>query len=70
VLKHRQTSKIAGKGVGVAYAPMRLEVLAGHLATAETSDPLALVAEFLEEYRWEPVDTRRGLLLAEPPANR
>jgi hypothetical protein len=28
-----------------------------------------LVAEFLEDYRWEPTDTRFGLLEEEPRGN-
>ena len=52
----------------MGYQPMTLEVLAGHLATTETSDlRWRLIAEFLEEYRWEPVEARRGLLRGEPP---
>ncbi|MGH3702743.1 MAG: hypothetical protein ACRDQY_25525 [Pseudonocardiaceae bacterium] len=41
----------------------RLGVL---LAGADESRRWRLVAEFLEEYRWEPLDTRWGLLTAEP----
>jgi transcriptional regulator with XRE-family HTH domain len=51
-----------------AYAPMTLIVLAGHLAKTD-ADPLRwrLIAEFLEEYRHEPVDERAALLHEEPP---
>jgi hypothetical protein len=46
---------------------MTLSVLAGHLRTA-ADDNLRwrLVAEFLEEYRWEPAPERLGLLADEP----
>ncbi|GGM34820.1 hypothetical protein GCM10007977_040390 [Dactylosporangium sucinum] len=36
------------------------------LADAEETVRWRLVAEFLEEYRWEPVDVRPGLLTTEP----
>ncbi|MEV6814366.1 hypothetical protein, partial [Micromonospora sp. NPDC051296] len=46
---------------------MSLVVLASHLASAD-SDRIRwkLVWEFLEEYRWEPAETRVGLLTDEP----
>ncbi len=37
------------------------------LAGADESRRWRLIAEFLEEYRWEPLGTRWGLLAAEPP---
>jgi hypothetical protein len=53
----------------MGYQPMTLETLAGHLATAEApARRWRLVAEFLEEFRWEPAETRHALLAAEPPA--
>ncbi|MDG4832762.1 hypothetical protein O7627_26160 [Solwaraspora sp. WMMD1047] len=50
-----------------SYEPMSLATLATHLTSAD-SDRIRwkLVWEFLEEYRWEPVDTRVGLLQDEP----
>ena len=36
------------------------------LADADDSVRWRLVAEFLEEYRWEPVESRAGLLEDEP----
>jgi hypothetical protein len=41
--------------------------LARLLAGADESLRWRLVAEFLEEYRWEPPDGRVGLLADEPP---
>lgn len=53
--------------MGIGYEPMSLAVLATHLVSAD-SDRIRwkLVWEFLEEYRWEPADTRVGLLQDEP----
>jgi len=50
------------------YAPMTLKDLSGHLGRAE-DDQLRwrLVAEFLEEYRWEESPGRLRLLAEEPP---
>jgi hypothetical protein len=50
------------------YRPMTLVDLAGHLSRAG-DDALRwrLIAEFLEEYRWEPAPARLGLLADEPP---
>jgi hypothetical protein len=52
------------------YVPMTLIDLAGHLAKTD-ADPLRwrLIAEFLEEYRHEPVDERAALLRDEPPTS-
>ncbi|MQA27144.1 MAG: hypothetical protein GEU94_17140 [Micromonosporaceae bacterium] len=47
---------------------MSLVRLAGLLARSEDSSRWRLVAEFLEEYRWEPPATRLALLEREPPA--
>jgi hypothetical protein len=53
--------------VGTGYEPMSLAALAAHLASADTDQiRWKLVWEFLEEYRWEPADTRVGLLQDEP----
>jgi hypothetical protein len=49
------------------YEPMTLARLAFFLVGASESHHWRLVAEFLEEYRWEPPDVRRALLDEEPP---
>ncbi|MGH3710307.1 MAG: hypothetical protein ACRDRQ_19860 [Pseudonocardiaceae bacterium] len=54
------------RGRGQVYQPMSLARLGVLLAGADESRRWRLVAEFLEEYRWEPLDTRWGLLTAEP----
>jgi hypothetical protein len=46
---------------------MTLAELASLLPDISRSDRWRLVAEFLEEYRWEPADSRFQLLVAEPP---
>jgi len=52
----------------VAYRPMTLVDLAGHLAAADDErHRWRLVAEFLEEYRHEPDAERTALLADEPP---
>lgn len=53
--------------MGTGYEPMSLVTLAGHLASAG-SDQVRwkLVWEFLEEYRWEPAESRVPLVVAEP----
>lgn len=52
----------------MGYEPMTLDALAGHLAAAGTPERRwRLIAEFLEEYRWEPPESRLALLAAEPP---
>src|SRR5690242_15617272 len=48
------------------YQPLTLARLGGLLAAAEDGVRWRLVAEFLEEYRWESVDIRLGLLVDEP----
>ncbi|MFY1690350.1 hypothetical protein [Plantactinospora sp. WMMB782] len=48
------------------YEPLTLERLGVLLAGADEVRRWRLVAEFLEEYRWEPVDSRRDLLTTEP----
>lgn len=50
------------------YRPMTIVELAGYLAGAE-DDSLRwrYIAEFLEEYRHEPLEVRLGLLTDEPP---
>lgn len=53
--------------MGTTYEPMTLARLAGLLATAEP-EPVRwkLLWEFLEEYRWEPANSRTGLLMDKP----
>lgn len=49
------------------YRPMRLSDLARHLRVApDDGTRWRLIAEFLEEFRWEPRPARLGLLTAEP----
>ncbi|MFI1195773.1 hypothetical protein ACH4T9_21315 [Micromonospora sp. NPDC020750] len=49
-----------------AYEPLTMERLGALLAGADEAERWRYVAEFLEEYRWEPVETRVGLLDSEP----
>lgn|SRR6266545_5767282 len=56
----RQTSGVR------RYRAMMLADLARLLPDASRSDRWRLVAEFLEEYRWEPIESRHELLAAEP----
>ena len=51
---------------GPRYRAMMLADLARLLQTTSRSEWWRLVAEFLEEYRWEPVDHRHRLLANEP----
>jgi len=51
---------------GGSYQPLSLVRLAGLLRGADESLRWRLIAEFLEEYRWEPIDTRSALLAEEP----
>jgi hypothetical protein len=48
------------------YRAMTIRRLGALLAGADESLRWRFVAEFLEEYRWEPVETRQGLLADEP----
>jgi len=50
------------------YRAMALADLARLVPTASHSDRCRLVAEFLEEFRWEPIESRSQLLAAEPPS--
>jgi hypothetical protein len=52
-------------GVRLARTGRRRPQL-GRFRGADESRRWRLIAEFQEEYRWEPVDARRGLLAAEP----
>ncbi|MEV6969113.1 hypothetical protein AB0M47_28765 [Hamadaea sp. NPDC051192] len=48
------------------YQPMILARLGALMTRADDSRRWRLVAEFLEEYRWEPAARRQDLLIAEP----
>jgi hypothetical protein len=48
------------------YAPLNVASLGQLMAGADESRRWRLVAEFLEDYRWEPIDTRHRLLEEEP----
>ena len=48
------------------YQPLTLAGLGRLLTGADESRRWRLIAEFLEEYRWEPTDSRGGLLVEEP----
>ncbi|WP_052711069.1 hypothetical protein [Pseudofrankia sp. DC12] len=48
------------------YQPLSLARLGRLLATADDSRRWRLVAEFLEDYRWEPAEARQTLLAEEP----
>ncbi|MFY1617070.1 hypothetical protein [Micromonospora sp. WMMD736] len=49
-----------------AYEPLTVERLASLLVSTSEARRWRLVAEFLEEYRWEPAEVRPGLLDVEP----
>lgn len=51
------------------YQPLTLAQLAGFLADSDESRRWRLIAEFLEEFRWEPPETRWHLLDREPPSS-
>ncbi len=48
------------------YRAATLAELAGWLANGDPSEHWRMIAEFLEEYRHEPAETRFGLLAGEP----
>ena len=50
------------------YRALTLADLAPMLRRAEEATRWRLLAEFLEEYRWEPTQTRARLLEIEPPS--
>ena len=53
--------------MGTGYEPMSLVTLAGHLASSNNDQVRwKLVWEFLEEYRWEPAESRVSLVMEEP----
>jgi hypothetical protein len=51
---------------GEGYRPLTIAGLAGLLRGADEDLRWRLIAEFLEEYRWEPVEHHAGLLDEEP----
>jgi hypothetical protein len=59
-------SHVTRRATSPVYQPLSLARLGALLAGADESRRWRLVAEFLEEYRWEPLDTRWSLLTAEP----
>jgi hypothetical protein len=59
---------VEGRDRSPAYQPLTLARLSALLVGADESRRWRLVAEFLEEYRWEPSDSRYGMLAAEPPS--
>lgn len=50
-----------------AYRPLTIAGLGRLLNDADEARRWRLIAEFLEEYRWEPPPDRVALLLQEPP---
>ncbi|MBG6063782.1 MULTISPECIES: hypothetical protein [Micromonospora] len=54
------------KDRAAAYEPLTVERLGALLVGVDETRRWRLVAEFLEEYRWEPAGDRAGLLDAEP----
>jgi hypothetical protein len=48
------------------YEPLSVANLANLMAGADDAGRWRLIAEFLEDYRWEPSDSRSALLEAEP----
>jgi hypothetical protein len=50
-----------------AYRPLTVAELGRLLADADEARRWRLIAEFLEEYRWEPSLDRVALLVQEPP---
>jgi hypothetical protein len=55
-------------GRGPAYQPLTLARLSALLVDSDESRRWRLVAEFLEEYGWEPPDSRYDMLVAPPPS--
>ncbi len=56
------------RGRSPAYQPLTLAALSALLVGGGESQRRRLIAEFLEEYRWEPPEVRPGLLMEEPPS--
>ena len=57
---------MAGRAPRPGYAPLSVAALGQLMAGADESRRWRLVAEFLEDYRWEPTGTRFQLLSEEP----
>lgn len=53
-------------GSAVGYKPLTLAQLAEYSTGLDDNDRWRLVAEFLEDYRWEPVDVGLSLVAEEP----
>ncbi|MFE9202550.1 hypothetical protein [Micromonospora sp. NPDC007230] len=53
---------------GARYEPLTVARLGALLVGADETRRWRLVAEFLEEYRWEPLEKRAALLNEEPSA--
>ncbi len=62
----RCTNVLPVKKQHSAYEPMTLARLGTLVTGADDSVRWRLVAEFLEEYRWEPAETRSSLIEDEP----
>jgi hypothetical protein len=60
-------SGMASHGANPGYQPLSLARLGGLMAGGDESRRWRLVAEFLEDYRWEPPGARLALLDEEPP---
>jgi hypothetical protein len=54
--------------VAQPYQPLNIARLGRLMTGADESRRWRLIAEFLEEHRWETVETRALLLATEPPA--
>ena len=67
VLEHHVEIERVG-GMRPAYRPMSIARLGELLVGADEPRRWRLIAEFLEEYRWEPTAERCGLLDEEPSA--
>ena len=57
---------MAGHAPRPGYVPLRVASLGQLMAGADESRRWRLVAEFLEDYQWEPAGTRYRLLEEEP----
>lgn len=62
------TTVVVMEPVGRRYEPLSLERLGDLLAHSDESRRWRLIAEFLEEHRWEAPDSRARLFEAEPAA--
>jgi len=57
---------VVNSGGGPGYQPLSIAALAELMRAVDDQLRWRLVAEFLEEYRWEPAELRGGLLELEP----